>query len=78
MRIDEFSAPGNIDGSLNIFEIRRFLLFGLDYPSIRFDEEVYIDSPINLLNSIYSPVQIQVGIYTYTTTELSLNSKLEG
>lgn len=30
MRIDEFSAPTDIDGSLSTEEITRFLLFGFD------------------------------------------------
>lgn len=30
MRIDEFSAPAQIDGSLSTVEITRFLTFGFD------------------------------------------------
>jgi len=49
VRIDEFSAPGDIDGSLSTEEQTRFLTFGFDIP---LDEPAVIVTPRGRINMV--------------------------
>lgn len=68
MRIDEFSAPSDIDGAIDSTEQTRFLLFG-------FDTDLY-----NILWSenfrIKSEISTKLSIKSYITTTLRVESTI--
>lgn len=77
MRIDEFSAPSDIDGVMGTKEQRRFLLFGFDIQSvipISFYEEVFINSPLCVEKILYCPVCLEKSVHTPIHVERLLYS----
>lgn len=79
MRIDEFSGPAEIDGTLSTVERVRFLLFGFDLAfaeGVSFYETLTIASPLCIEKTLYSPILSQIDVHSPVTTTMTLNSKL--
>lgn len=60
MRIDEFSAPSNIDGSLSSTEMTRFMSFGFDIaPSAPVVTEPIIIQEIDFTSNQYTQLSYE-------------------
>lgn len=75
MRIDEFSAPSDIDGVMGTKEQRRFLLFGFDIQSvIPLYGDIFIDSPLCVEKIIHTPLNLETLFYSNILTQMSIDS----
>lgn len=81
MRIDEFSAPADIDGTLDTTEITRFLLFGFDIEIstvviVLWSENYRIKSKISLKVELNSHITLSRSLDSGIVTTLRIDSTI--